>query len=176
MKFLSEFKYGTITEGKNQGVLAIHLSFNPSRIPEDDDEIISILYKIMNYKTGTCKNISISGEYPKDPSCLVTLTQSLKSHNYRIQAIINGKSFYPWLNYVDWVIAELEEPKWAAFVVQEIRLHFKENLIEPTESPKFSPARYIIMKAGFTNKQVFSWIRSAEREWNILLKNKGVFE
>lgn len=175
MSWVNKLKFGTITSGASAGLLALHVEFTGMQPTEED--VVNLAHEIMHYKMGPFKNVKFSGKYySKHSEYMFTLTQTLKNHGYLIQAVIDGKIYHPWLSHVKWLIVELENPVWVGFSCNELRVKFSEDLIEPVESPDIIPIRYLVLQAGFVNKEVFGFIRKAKNPWNILLKSKGVFE
>ena len=174
-KWINELKFGTITSGASTGLLALQVEFTGMQPTEED--VVNLAHEIMHYKMGPFKNVMLSGKYyTKHPEYMFTLTQALKNHGYLLQATIDGKIYYPWLSHVKWLIVELQDPVWVGFSCNELRVDFSQDLIEPVESPDMIPIRYLNLKAGFSNEEVFKFIKKAKNPWNILLKSEGVFE
>lgn len=173
-KWINEFKFGTIEEGRNRGTLAIQIDFND--IDPTKEDVVGLIKRIEDYPKGLYRNIAITGKYPDNPQGFITFTRILQEHGYLIQATIDGNVYYPWLNYISWIVVKLNEPIWSGLAVHEIRLPFKENLIEPSESPKLVPVRYIVLDKESNRKGAFKFLKNSKKEWGILLKSKGVFE
>ena len=176
--WLLDFAYKPIKGGRQDGILAFHLTFGAPTDPVNI-EYAALIQRILAYKNKNKQSraVVLNGYFsPATSIQMLTFVKALTDSGFKIQVVSNGQLYFDWFGLVNWLIVENDGSLWSGFKCNEFRYLLPDGdaeIFDPILPPELSNATLYLSPTKKTDpKTLWKYIITSAYNWALLKATK----
>lgn len=179
--WINKLKYGPISGGRNDGVMAVHVEPTGDSADPNTDEVAKTIFEVNRLhkagKIGKTKVINLKGTFTQENSpFILSALKVWREHGWEIIANVDGQVYHTWLVLAHFIVVNIDRNPWAGFNCNEVRFHVSgDEIFEPIlPSDLRKPNCTLFVVPGRDSKlgNIVDFIKNSEYPWNLLIPHK----